>query len=136
MQFLLDTNIIIYILKEPDARLAIRLSQVPTSDVAICAIVEAELYHGATKYGVPTRRRAALEGFLAPFRSIPFDSSCVAHYARIRDHLERRGQMIGANDLFIAAIALAHGLTLLTHNSEEFSRIDGLGVEDWVRATA
>ncbi len=44
--------------------------------------------------------------------------------------------MIGANDLFIAAIALAHGLTLLTHNSEEFSRIDGLGVEDWVRATA
>jgi tRNA(fMet)-specific endonuclease VapC len=134
MRYLLDTNIIIYILKEPAGNLAMRLSQVPTSDVMICSIVEAELYHGATKYGVPPRRRAALDGFLSPFRSLPFDSTCVPHYARIRDELERQGQIIGANDLLIAAVALANGLTLFTHNSDEFQRVPGLSVEDWVRA--
>jgi tRNA(fMet)-specific endonuclease VapC len=133
MRYLLDTNIIIFILKEPAGALATRLAQIPASDVVICSVVEAELYYGATRYGVPQRRVAALNGFLVPFRSLSFDSACVPHYARVRDELERTGQVIGGNDLMIAAIAVANNLTLLTHNSGEFGRVHGLSVEDWVR---
>jgi tRNA(fMet)-specific endonuclease VapC len=133
MRYLLDTNIIIFVLKEPAGSLAAKLAQTPTSDVVICSVVEAELYYGATRYGVPARRKAALDGFLAPFRSLAFDSACVPHYADIRNHLEQKGQIIGGNDLMIAAIALRNGLILLTHNSNEFERVPGLSVEDWVR---
>ena len=63
-----------------------------------------------------------------------FDSQCVPHYARIRDQLEREGQIIGGNDLMIAAIALANNLTLLTHNGDEFQSVPRLRIEDWVRA--
>ncbi|HWE97756.1 MAG TPA: type II toxin-antitoxin system VapC family toxin [Tepidisphaeraceae bacterium] len=134
MPYLLDTNIVIFILKEPAGGLAMKLAQTSPSDVLICSVVEAELYYGATKYGVPARRKAALGGFLAPYSSLPFDSACVPHYANIRDQLERKGQIIGGNDLMIAAIAITHGLTLLTHNSNEFERVPGLSVEDWVRS--
>ena len=121
----------IFVLKDPVGGAAARLKQEPAKEVAICAVVEAELYHGSTKYGAPERRRAALEGFLAPYRSLAFDSSCVPHYARIRDQLERASHVIGGNDLMIAAIALAHGLTVVTHNCGEFERVPGLQVEDW-----
>ncbi len=131
MRYLIDTNLVIFALKDRTGLSAARLGQASPEDLAICSIVEAELFHGATKYGSPSRRREMLEGFLAPFRSLPFDSSCVPHYARIRDHLERAGAVIGGNDLLIAAIALAHDLTLLTHNSSEFARVPGLRIEDW-----
>jgi len=131
MRYLLDTNIVIFILKEPAGEPARRLARTSVSETAICVIVEAELYFGATKYGVPERRKAALDGFLAPFRSLPFDSACVSHYAGIRDQLERKGQVIGAHDMLIAAIALANNLIVVTHNSGEFLRVPGLTVEDW-----
>lgn len=94
-------------------------------------MVEAELYHGARKYGNPEKRKAILDGFLAPFSSLPFDSSCVSEYARIRHHLEQRGELIGGNDLMIAAIALTNNLTLVTSNLDEFRRVPGLTVEGW-----
>jgi tRNA(fMet)-specific endonuclease VapC len=131
MGYLLDTNTIIFALKDAQGRSALRIGETAHDDVAICSVVEAELYHGATKYGRPTRRKAALDAFLAPFHSLPFDSACVPQYARIRDHLERRGSRIGANDLLIAAIALTHDLIVVTHNSDEFRRVPGLPVEDW-----
>lgn len=131
MRYLLDTNIVIFTLKDQLGRAAVRLSRESPSTVVTCAVVEAELYHGAAKYGVPDRRRRALDGFLAPFRSLPFDSLCVPHYARLRDDLERAGQVIGGNDMLIAAIALTHDLTLVTHNGAEFNRVPGLRVEDW-----
>ena len=131
MRYLLDTNIVIFVLKDQVGKAAIRLSQESPSEVAVCAVVEAELYHGATKSGVPDRRSRALDGFLAPFPSLPFDSACVPHYARLREALERPGQVIGGNDMLIAAIALTHDLTVVTHNSGEFNRVPGLQVEDW-----
>lgn len=131
MRYLLDTNIVIFILKDSVGKAATRLRQEGVQDVVICSVVEAELYHGATKYGAPERRCAALNGFLAPFRSLAFDSSCVPHYARIRDHLERTSQVIGGNDLMISAIALSHGLTVVTHNCGEFQRVPNLQIEDW-----
>ena len=101
MRYLLDTNIVIFVLKDRGGKAAARLAQESPADVATCAVVEAELYHGATKYGAPDRRRSALVGFLAPYRSLAFDSAGVPNYARIRDELERAGQVIGGNDLLI-----------------------------------
>ena len=85
MRCLLDTNIVIFVFKDQIGKAPIRLSQESPSDVVVCAVVEAERYHGATKYGVPDRRSRALDGFLAPFPSLPFDSACVPHYAHLRD---------------------------------------------------
>ena len=131
IRYLLDTNFIIFALKNPGGKAATRLCQESPDDVFICSVVEAELYHGAEKYAVPERRRVALEGILNPYRSLPFDSSCVPEYARIRHELECAGMIIGGNDLMIAAIALTHDLTLVTSNSGEFARVSGLRVEDW-----
>jgi len=131
MRYLLDTNTIIFALKDAQGGAALRIGQAAQSEVCVCAVVEAELYHGATKYERPSRREAVLEGFLQPFQSLPFDSSCVPHYARIRDFLECRGRIIGANDLMIAAVALTHDLTVVTHNCDEFDRVPGLRVENW-----
>ena len=71
------------------------------------------------------------EEFLEPLQSLPFDSACVPPYARVRDRLERQGNLIGGNGRMIAAIALAHGLTVVTHNGGEFKRVPGLRVDDW-----
>ena len=131
MTHLLDTNAIIFALKDARGKAALRIGQHRRSDVVVCAVVEAELYHGATKHERPTRRVAVLDAFLEPFLSLPFDSACVPHYARIRDWLERSGQPIGGNDLLIAAIALTHDLTVVTNNCGEFGRVPDLRVEDW-----
>jgi tRNA(fMet)-specific endonuclease VapC len=126
MPYLLDTNAIIFALKDAKGKSALRIGQSPHRDVNICSVVEAELYHGATKYDRPTRREAILDAFLEPIQSLPFDSACVPQYARIRDYLESRGQIIGGNDLMIAAIALTHDLTVVTNNSGEFNRVPDL----------
>ena len=131
MRYLLDTNAIIFALKDAQGRSALRIGKNSHSDVTVCSVVEAELYHGATKYDRPTRREAVLDAFLKPFQSLPFDPACVPHYARIRDYLECRGQIIVGNDLMIAAITLTHDLTVVTHNCGEFHRVPGLRVEDW-----
>ena len=131
MRYLLDSNIVIFALKDPACIAANRLKATDVTDIAICSVVEAELYLGARKYGHPARRKTTLDEMLAPYTSLPFDSACVPQYARIRDHLEREGNRIGANDLLIAAIALTHDLTVVTHNCDEFNRVPGLRVEDW-----
>ena len=134
MTHLLDANIIIAILKgKTNGQSASRrLAELPADEVAVCSVVEAELWHGAEKYRVPQQRRDELRELLAPHDSLPFDSLCVPHYARIRHHLEQEGQIIGGNDLLIAATALAHDLTLVTNNAAEFRRVPGLRVEDWM----
>jgi len=131
MRYLLDSNIVIFALKDPACIAANRLKATDVADIAICSVVEGELYTGARKYGNPARRKATLDEMLALYPSLPFDSACVPQYARIRDHLERQGSRIGGNDLLIAAIALTHDLTVVTHNCDEFNRVPGLRVEDW-----
>ena len=131
MRYLLDSNIVIFALKDPACIAANRLKATDMADIAICSVVEAELYLGARKYGNPARRKATLDEMLAPYTSLPFDSACVPEYARVRDDLERQGNRIGGSDLMIAAIALTHDLTVVTNNTGEFSRVPGLRVEDW-----
>lgn len=93
-------------------------------------MVWAELLYGARKYEKRDERVSRVERTLAPFRSLPFDDAAARRYAEIRDLLETRGEVIGPNDLLIAAIALMHGLTLVSNN-REFSRVPGLTWEDW-----
>ena len=131
MTYLIDTNIIIFALKDPQRTVARRLAATPADEIVLASVVEAELYHGAEKYNLSEQRRELLTDFLALYHRLPFDSRCVPHYAKIRHHLETRGEIIGGNDLLIAATALAHGLTLITHNGGEFARVPGLQWEDW-----
>ncbi len=100
-------------------------------DIAITSVVAAELYYGAERSADPTTNRGQVDVFLAPFPLLLFDKAAAVAYGSIRADLARRGQLIGPNDLLIAAIALAVNATVVTHNIREFSRVQGLFVEDW-----
>lgn len=130
MAFLPDTNLWISLLKNPGGKTESMLRSQPVSDILFCAVVKAELWHGAEKYGNRERRRRALDMLFAPFASLPFDDAAARHYAEIRHHLELQGRVIGPNDLKIAAIARAHGLILVSAD-QEFSRVPGLRLDDW-----
>jgi tRNA(fMet)-specific endonuclease VapC len=134
MAYLLDTNSWIHYLKHADSPVRARLEALQPSDIACCSIVRAELLHGAEKYGNRDRRVAKVVDTLRPFASYPFDDVAAAQYALVRHQLEVAGQTIGPFDLQIAAICLCHGLTLVTNNVSEFSRVKGLRVEDWLKA--
>jgi tRNA(fMet)-specific endonuclease VapC len=131
MTFLLDTTPCVTYLRGRNALVLQRLQQHPAGDVALCTIVLAELYYGADKSNNPARNRTAVDTFAGPYLCLPFDNRAADSYARIRVDLESRGLPIGANDYLIAAIALANGLTLVTHNTSEFARVNGLMLEDW-----
>jgi len=133
MRYLVDTNAWIHYLKHPGSAVEARLRRTPADEIAVCSVVWAELLHGARKYEKGDERVARIERTLSPFRSLPFDDPAARRYAEIRDTLETRGQVIGPNDLLIAAIALQHNLTLVTNN-REFSRVPGLNIEDWTIA--
>ena len=109
------------------------MKAVPAASVRLCDIVKAEPYYGVEH----SRRREAnlqeLEAFFATLHSLPFDGTAAKHYGRIRAELAASGTIIGPNDLLIAAIAVAGGHVLVTHNTSEFSRVRSLVVEDWQR---
>lgn len=131
MRFLVDTNVWIVYLKNRDTAVQDRLQNRNPSEIAVCSVVRAELLHGACKYGDPDARREKIERTIGIYRSLSFDDAASTIYARIRHHLELRGELIGGNDLMIASIALAHDLTVVTNNVDEFRRVPGLAVEDW-----
>jgi len=129
--YLLDTNACIRVLNESSEPLIARLAQHDPSELNLCAIVKAELLFGARRSERVAENLALLAAFFAPFRCLPFDDACAEEYATIRADLARAGTPIGPNDLIIAATARAHGLVLVSHNVDEFSRVAGLHVEDW-----
>lgn len=131
MSYLLDTNTCIVYLKGRNLTLKQRLETVATSEIVVCSIVKAELCFGAMKSANPERNFALQQAFLAQFTSLPFDDLAATTFGVIRSQLETQGTPIGAYDLQIAAIALANNLTLVTHNTREFGRVDGLQIEDW-----
>lgn len=130
MIWLLDTNVLIHAVRGRPPAVRAHVQQQSPDDLAISSITVAELWYGAEKSANPAAKRAAWESVLAPFQVIAFDRSAAEHHARIRHALRRTP--IGERDLLIASIALAHDLTLVTHNAEEFSRVPLLRVEDWV----
>jgi len=131
MAWLPDTNVWIQVLKQPGGRLEQTVLSHPPDHILLCSVVKAELWHGAHKYGRTDRRLAVLAKLFAGLVSLPFDDDAAWHYADIRHQLEFAGSVIGPNDLKIAAICRASGLTMVTSNTAEFSRVPNLQIEDW-----
>ena len=131
MTYLFDTNVWIQLLKQRAPVIRQRIDRTDPALVVTCAIVKAELWHGALKYADPIKRMQQINTAISPYRSLPFDDLAARHYADLKHALETQGQLIGPNDLKIAAICLAHGHTLVTANTTEFRRVPGLRVEDW-----
>ena len=129
---LLDSNIWIDVWKNPSGSTATTLQRYHPAQLVTCSIVRAELLHGAKKYGNAGRRAAMVKASLSAIASIAFDDIAADCYADIKHDLELAGRIIGPADLQIAAICLAHQLTLVTGNVREFSRVPGLRIEDWI----
>ncbi len=129
--YLLDTNACIRVLNNSSPQLVARLQQHQPGEIFLCAVVKAELIYGAYHSARPAENLRTLTRFFAPFVSLPFADDCVDIYGRIRSDLARLGTPIGPYDTMIAATAVTHNLTLITHNTAEFSRVTGLSIEDW-----
>lgn len=129
--YLLDTNTCVECLRNRHAGVVARFQSCSPRELRLCSVVVAELCYGAYKSPKPAANLTLIQTFAAPLVSVPFDDHAADLYGRIRADLERRGQAIGPNDTMIAAIALANSLTIVTHNTAEFSRIGGLLLEDW-----
>lgn len=130
--YLLDTNICIYLIKERPPEVLARFQQIQMKQIYIPTIVIFELYYGIEKNNSQKRNLAALEKFIAPFSVVDFTFDAAKKAAQIRSDLEKQGKPIGAYDLQIAACALSLNMTLLTNNTREFERIHGLKFENWV----
>ncbi len=133
MAWFLDTNACIMHLRGRHPQLTQRWGQHRAEDLAIPLTVYAELLVGAEKSGQPERVLREIERLLEAHEIVELTEEVAEHYARIRADLEARGAVIGGNDLWIAATALAHGATLVTNNTGEFSRVTGLTIEDWTQ---
>lgn len=132
MKFLLDTNICIHIIKHKPPSVFARFQDFTPQDLCISAITLAELEYGAEKSSFPEKNRLALAMFLSGITVLPFDDAAAAEYGRLRAQLEKAGTPIGANDMLIAAQALSLRLPIVTNNTREFLRVEGLSVENWV----
>ena len=130
--YLLDTNIVSDMVRNPQGHIAAHIRKVGESRVATSIIVASELRYGAKKKG-SARLTLQLESVLGALQALPFETPADEFYGRIRVELEALGKPIGSNDLLIAAHALSLGHTLVTDNTREFSRIRGLKVENWLR---
>ncbi len=128
--FVLDTNTVIYFF-QGKGRVVERLLSTPPREVALPAFVVYELEVGTAKMDNPERRRRQMEELMAATKVLPFGIEEARIGARIRVRLERVGMKIGPLDMLIAATALRHSAILVTHNVEEFGRVEGLTVRDW-----
>jgi len=133
MTVFLDTDICIFALRGQHPQLIDAFRALTPDRIRIPAIVAGELWLGARKSASPSTAQKAVAAFLAPYEIVPFDAHTAEVYADIREELESKGTPIGPNDLLIAATALAHRGVLVTHNTREFGRIQGLRMQDWTQ---
>src|SRR6202167_5065507 len=131
MHYLLDTNIVSDLVRDPQGRVAQQIRKVGEAQVCTSIIVAAELRYGAAKKGSP-RLSAQLEAVLGALEVLPFEPPVDAAYGSLRARLEQAGPPIGANDLLIAAHALALGYTIITDNEREFARVEDLQRQNWL----
>ena len=134
MRYLLDTNILSDLIRHPQGRIAEQIRRVGEAEVCTSIIVAAELRFGAAKRG-SARLSAQLEAVLSVLDVVPFEQPADEAYGAIRAQLEQAGTPIGGNDLLIAAHAKALGFTVVTDNEGEFSRVEGLAYENWLRGS-
>ncbi|MDY6338738.1 MAG: type II toxin-antitoxin system VapC family toxin [Saccharofermentans sp.] len=133
MRYMLDTNICIYVIKHKPERVFRKLKKIKPEDVCISSITYAELAYGVEKSAQPERNRLALSMMLSSIEIVAFDDAAADEYGEIRAGLERKGTPIGSLDMLIAAHARSLGCTLVTYNTKEFCRVEGLEVVNWVK---
>lgn len=132
-RYLLDTNICIYIKNNRPAEVLERFSKLPPGTVAMSVVTHGELCFGAEKSLKTREAKQTLDALIALIPALPLDEAVSAHYGKIRQYLGAKGIIIGNNDLWIAAHALAKELILVTNNTAEFQRVPKLRVENWVK---
>lgn len=132
MRYLLDTNIISDLLRNPDGKVAQRIKKVGEAKVCTSIIVTAELRYGVVKKG-SLRLATELEAILGALEVLPFEAPADKTYGQIRTQLEKSGRPIGANDLLIASHAIGLGYILVTDNEREFAQVANLRYENWIR---
>jgi tRNA(fMet)-specific endonuclease VapC len=131
MRYLLDTNIISDLIKNPNGKAASRIATVGEDNICTSIVVAAELRYGCAKRG-SSRLLKAVENLLGEIEVLPFDAPADVKYGEIRSELEAAGKPIGGNDLLIAAHAYTANATIVTANIDEFERVSGLKVENWL----
>lgn len=129
---MLDTNICIYIIKNKPQTVKERFKQFEIGELCISSITVSELMYGVYKSQYMEKNLKAITAFLMPFDIIDYDYNASIEYGKIRAYLEKKGQIIGGMDMQIAAHALASDMTLVTNNTKEFERVQGLKLENWV----
>ena len=131
MIYMLDTNICIYLIKKRSDTLLNRMRVFRTGEIGVSVLTVAELQYGVSKSTNQERNQAALEAFLLPLDIVDFTVDITVVYGRIRTELEKQGRPIGPLDTLIAAHALSLDVPLVTNNTREFERVQGLRLEDW-----
>ena len=131
LRYLLDTNIVIYVLKRRPVEV-LSAFNANASRMAISSITLAELLHGAEKSSRVSENLAAIEDFCSRLEVLPYGPKAAQHYGVIRAALEKLGQPIGVNEMHIAAHARSEGLVLVTNNMGEFARVPALEAKNWV----
>jgi len=130
---MLDTNILVYAIRHPGDAINDVLAEHVANDICISSITYGELEYGVCKSSNPEQNRQALRQMLSGIPILDFDWQAAEHFGDIFADLERRGQRIGERDMLIASHARSLGYTLVTNNTREFSRVDGLAVVDWLK---
>jgi len=131
LKYMLDTNIAIYVIKRRPPEVLATFNQ-HAGQLCISSITMAELMHGVEKSAKPGHNLRQVEDFVSRLMVLEYGNKAAAHYGEIRAVLERKGTPIGVNDLHIAGHARGDGLTLVTNNLNEFERVEGLRLENWV----
>ena len=132
IDFLLDTDTCIYLIKRKPPQVISRLRKLPLSTVGISSITLSELEYGVMKSSRPEQNKLALIQFAAPLEILPYDDLAAQQYGVIRSFLEKQGTPIGSLDTLIAAHALALDCTVVTNNQREFTRVPGLKTANWI----
>ena len=130
LQYMLDTDICIYVIKNYPVELRERFNRL-TDELCISSITLGELHYGAEKSARKFENFRAIMQFAARLEVLPFSPDAAVHFGQLRAELERLGQPVGAYDMLIGAHARSEGLIVVTHNRREFDRMPGLRVEDW-----
>jgi tRNA(fMet)-specific endonuclease VapC len=131
LKYLLDTNIVIYVLKRRPKEV-LDVFNINASRMAISSITLSELLYGAEKSQNIDKNLEAIEEFISHLDVLPYDAKASQHYGQIKAALEKKGEIIGENDIHIAAHAISQGLILVTNNLREFKRVPNFAFENWV----
>ncbi len=135
MNYLIDTNICIYIMNRKPPSVIEKFKAFDIGQIAVSSVTVSELWYGVAKSTNKQLNKKRLDEFLIPFDILPYDEQASRSYGQIRAMLEKKGKTIGPLDLLIAAHALSLNRILVTNNENEFSRIQGLAVENWAAAS-